>query len=63
MIQGGNATLYVADFERALDFYTNVLGLELRFRAENHWAEVVAGPDLVIGIHPAGPETPTPSVA
>lgn len=60
MFTGGNATIYVADFERAVAFYTETLGLKLRFRAENHWAEVVAGKDLVIGIHPAGPHTPQP---
>ncbi len=58
MIHGGNATLFVADFEAAVSFYTQTLGLELRFRAENFWAEVSAGKDLVIGIHPIGPNTP-----
>jgi len=53
MISGGNATVFVTDFERALDFYVNVLGMRLRMRAENFWAEVVAGDELVIGIHPA----------
>jgi catechol 2,3-dioxygenase-like lactoylglutathione lyase family enzyme len=60
MISGGNATLYVSDFERALAFYTRVLGLKLKFRAENHWAEVQAGETLVIGIHPATPHAPKP---
>jgi len=52
MITGGNVTLFVSDFERAVQFYTDVLGLPLRMRAENFWAEVVAGTDFVIGIHP-----------
>ena len=52
MIRGGNATVFVSDFEEALRFYTEVLGLRLRMRAENYWAEVVAGDELVIGIHP-----------
>ncbi len=63
MITGGNATLYVADFEGALTFYTKVLGLKLRFRAQNHWAEVQAGQTLVIGIHPATPHAPKPGTA
>jgi len=63
MIVGGNATLYVRDFERAVAFYTEALGMTLRFRAENHWAEVVAGKDLVIGLHPATDESPQPGVA
>jgi len=60
MIDGGNATLFVSDMDRSVDFYTNVLGLELRFRAENHWAEVVAGKDLVLGIHPASANAAPP---
>jgi len=52
MINGGNATIFVSDFERAIHFYTEILGMPLRLRAENFWAEVVAGKDLVIGIHP-----------
>lgn len=55
--------MYVSDFDRALDFYTKTLGLKLRFRAENHWAEVVAGQELVIGIHPAAPHAPKPGTA
>jgi len=55
MILGGNATLYVKDMDAAVRFYTEALGMKLRFRAENHWAEVEAGKDLVIGLHPARP--------
>ena len=59
MIDGGNATIFVSDFERALHFYTEVLGMPLRFRAETFWAEVQAGESLVIGIHPES-ETAAP---
>jgi len=52
MITGGNATVFVTNMDRAVDFYTNVLGMKLRMRAADHWAEVEAGPDLVIGLHP-----------
>jgi catechol 2,3-dioxygenase-like lactoylglutathione lyase family enzyme len=55
MITGGNATLYVRDMDAAVAFYTERLGLPLRFRAGNHWAEVQAGDTLVIGLHPTGP--------
>ncbi len=60
MISGGNATLFVADMERAIEFYTQVLGLELKFRAENFWAEVQAGDSLVIGLHPASESAAAP---
>jgi len=59
MIDNGNATVFVSDMGRAVDFYTKVLGLKLRMRAGDHWAEVEAG-DLVIGLHPAGPDSPKP---
>lgn len=51
MIKGGVASIYVSDFEAAIAFYRDVLGLELRVRIENEWAELVAGPGLVIGLH------------
>ncbi len=60
MIGNGNATIYVSDFDAAVAFYTKTLGLKLRFRAGNHWAEVEAGKDLVIGLHPASPHAPKP---
>ena len=53
MIHGGNATVYVSDMDRAVDFYTKTLGLKLEKRFGNHWAEVDAGPGLTIGLHPA----------
>jgi len=54
MIAGGNATVMVSDFGRAVDFYTKTLGLKLMSRFGNEWAEVSAGPGLTIGLHPAG---------
>ena len=63
MIKGGNVTVFVADFEGTLRFYTDVLGFPLRFRAENFWAEVAAGEGdaaLVIGIHPASDAAAAP---
>ncbi len=63
MINGGNATVFVSDMDQAVDFYTRVLGLELRMRADNHWAEVVAGNELVIGLHPASSQSQSPGTA
>jgi catechol 2,3-dioxygenase-like lactoylglutathione lyase family enzyme len=60
MIHGGNATVYVSDLDRAIAFYTQALGLKLRMRAANHWAEIDAGKDLVIGLHPTTPHSPKP---
>ena len=52
MITGGNATVYVSDMNRAVDFYVGLLGLKLAERFGNHWAQIEAGRSLVIGLHP-----------
>jgi Transposase./Glyoxalase/Bleomycin resistance protein/Dioxygenase superfamily. len=36
VIRGGNATIYVSDMQRAVDFYQGTLGLQLTFRAGDH---------------------------
>jgi catechol 2,3-dioxygenase-like lactoylglutathione lyase family enzyme len=60
VIRGGNATIYVTDMDRAVAFYTESLGLQLAFRAGDHWATIDAGDGFQLGLHPAGPSTPTP---
>jgi len=60
MIQGGNATLYVSDLDRAVKFYTGTLGFKLLFQAGPHYAQVDAGGGLQLGLHPTGPQSPTP---
>ena len=55
---GGNLTIMVSDMDRSVRFYTQTLGLPLKFRAGNEWAEVEA-PDVAIGLHPAGGHAPT----
>lgn len=59
-IHGGNATVHVSSMDRAVDFYTDKLGLELAMRVEDEWAEIDAGDGFVIGLRAAGPGTPTP---
>ncbi len=60
MISGGNATVFVSDMDRAVAFYTEVLGLRLTNRFGNSWATVEAGKSLTIGLHPASPKYPAP---
>jgi catechol-2,3-dioxygenase len=60
MITGGNATIYVADMDNAVRFYTEVLGLKLTNRFGNHWATVLAGRTLLIGLHPWKEKYPRP---
>jgi len=59
MIKESNVTVMVSDLNRAIQFYTETLGLKLVNRVQDHWAEVVA-PGLTIGLHPAGPHGPKP---
>ena len=52
MYKSGNMTLMVADMDRAVSFYTEKLGLELKVRYGNEWAEVAA-PGITLGLHQA----------
>ena len=60
MIHGGNTTVIVSDISASIDFYTKVLGLVLRMRAGDHWAEIDAGGGMVIGLHPESEHGPKP---
>ena len=60
MVSGGNATIIVADMDRSIRFYTEVLGLKLTNRFGDDWATVCAGDGLTIGIHPASETYPPP---
>lgn len=50
-IQRALVTVMVEDLNRALEFYTSLLGFKQNERFENHWAEIEA-PGLIIGLHP-----------
>ncbi len=60
MISGGNATVFVSNMDRAVHFYSEVLGMRLTNRFGDHWATVEAGKGLTIGLHPASPKYPAP---
>lgn len=60
MIHGGNTTVYVSNIQASIDFYTSALGLSLRMRAGDHWAEIDAGGGMIIGLHPAAEHGPKP---
>ncbi len=53
MIEGGTPTIYVSNMDRAVEFYTEVLGLRLISRYGDEWASVDAGKGLTLGLHPA----------
>jgi catechol 2,3-dioxygenase-like lactoylglutathione lyase family enzyme len=50
-IKTSNITIMVQDMDKSIDFYENI-GLELKQRWNNHYAQVAA-PGVVIGLHPA----------
>ena len=60
MFGNANLTVMVADFNRAVQFYTEAVGLTLRRREGDGWAEVEA-PGLTIGLHPRPPGMPAAS--
>jgi len=63
MIKGGNATVFVANMDRAVTFYVDTLGLKLERRFGDHWAEVSAPSRLVIGLHPQTESSPMPGTS
>ncbi len=60
MINGGTATIFVSEFERAVKFYTETLGLKIQYRAGNDWCSIDAGNGLIIGLHPSESKSPKP---
>jgi catechol 2,3-dioxygenase-like lactoylglutathione lyase family enzyme len=50
-IKTANVTVMVKNMDKSIDFYTS-LGLELKQRWNNHYAQVAA-PGVIIGLHPA----------
>jgi catechol 2,3-dioxygenase-like lactoylglutathione lyase family enzyme len=46
--------------DRAVEFYTNVLGLPLAGRWGNEYASIDLGRGAAIGLHPSGPRSPRP---
>jgi catechol 2,3-dioxygenase-like lactoylglutathione lyase family enzyme len=57
MFLNGNATIFVSNMDRSVDFYTKILGLTLAERFGNHWASIESG-KLAIGLHPASSQNP-----
>ena len=59
MVTGGNATVLITEMDRALQFYTDVLGMKVASNYGNDWATVEAG-GFTVGLHPKNPKQPDP---
>ncbi|MFI5421255.1 MAG: VOC family protein [Nitrososphaerales archaeon] len=59
MINGANVTVMVSNMDRAIKFYVETLGLKLKSRYENYFAEVEA-PGTIIALHPSSKNGPQP---
>lgn len=58
-INEANVTVTVTDMKRAIQFYVEVLGLELKANYGDRYAQVAA-PGVMIGLHPATKEDSHP---
>ena len=59
MVTGGNATVYVSSMDRALKFYSEVLGMTVSSHYGDDWATVAAG-GFTVGLHPKEAKSPEP---
>jgi len=50
-ILSGNVTVMVTNLDKSVEFYTDTLGLKLKNRFGEHWADI-EGPGIAIGLHP-----------
>lgn len=58
ILKNCSINVMVSDLERAITFYQEVLGLEVKARYGGHYAEL-QGPGLSLGLHPSeGPIDP-----
>lgn len=51
-------TIFVADMDRAIRFYSEVLNCKIQFHFGNEWAQLQALDGMTIGLHPASNENP-----
>jgi catechol 2,3-dioxygenase-like lactoylglutathione lyase family enzyme len=58
MISSGLVTVFVGDMDRAVRFYSEILGLKLAYRFGNEWASIIVPEGMTIGLHPASDKSP-----
>lgn len=52
----GFVRVFVSDFKKSLEFYTKILGMELDYADDNHWAQFKSGEDVSLSIEKCLPE-------
>ncbi len=51
-------TIFTGNMDRAVKFYTEILGMKLEHRFGAHWAQLKSEDGMTLGLHPASPENP-----
>lgn len=51
-------TIFVSNMDRAVRFYTDVLGMKLVYRFGDDWATLKTDDGMTVGLHPASNESP-----
>lgn len=52
LTSGGGPTIFVRDVNKAVQFYSQTLGLRVAYQAGEHFAMIDAGEGVMIGLHP-----------
>ena len=52
----GFVTVFVTDFNKSLDFYTNTLGMEIDYTDKANWAQFKSGEEVSLAIEKCDPD-------
>jgi catechol 2,3-dioxygenase-like lactoylglutathione lyase family enzyme len=52
----GFVTVFVTNFDKALDFYTKTLGMEIDYTDQANWAQFKSGEDVSLAIEKCAPD-------
>src|SRR5690348_18032971 len=51
-------TIFVSNMDRAVRFYTEVLGMKIEYRFGNDWTSLKTEDGVTVGLHPASNTSP-----